>query len=221
MATKTDVIFSDTLQGIDRAVEEIFRHFGGVKALLKESGDVYLKVNGVDHKPYAYTDPDVLRAVITHLKREGARRIYVIENCTQGNITRLVFKVTGMARVCRQTGAIPVYLDETDAVPVYLEGLETFIDISAFVHERLIENADKNLYISLPKLKTHSMSQVTLWEKISIRKRWPPSGLRCMWREAARFPITVPSSCGVSAKSRSPFPTAATTLRKRCMPSSA
>ena len=28
--------------------------------------------------------------------------------------------------------------------------------------ERLIENGTENLYLSLPKLKTHSMSQVTL-----------------------------------------------------------
>ncbi|MGM0454515.1 MAG: DUF362 domain-containing protein, partial [Thermodesulfobacteriota bacterium] len=131
-------------------------------ALLKPSGDVYLKVNAVDHKPYAYTDPEVLRAVIDYFKSGGARNIYVIENCTQGNITRLVFKVTGLDRVCRQTGAIAVYLDETEAVPVYLEGLQSFIEISAFVYERLMEQADQNLYISLPKLKTHSMSQVTL-----------------------------------------------------------
>jgi len=162
MTQKTDVVFSDTRQGIARAVEEVFSHFGGVGALLKSSGDVYLKVNGVDHKAYAYTDPEVLRQVITHLKARGAKTVYVIENCTQGNITRLVFRVTGFDRVCRETGAVPVYLDETDAVPIWLEGLKSFVDISAFVYERLIENAEKNLYISLPKLKTHSMSQVTL-----------------------------------------------------------
>ena len=162
MSQHPQVIFTDTLPGIPAAVAELFDHYGGAGALLKSSRDVYIKVNGVDLKPYAYTDPEVLRAVILCFKKGGAGNIYVMENATQGNITRLVFSKTGMGKVCRQTGAIPVYLDETDAAPVYLEGLKSFIDISAFVFERLIKEADRNLYVSIPKLKTHSMSQVTL-----------------------------------------------------------
>ncbi len=162
MKQNHEVIFSDTTNGLGLAVEEIFEHYGGVGSLLKPSKDVYIKVNGVDLKKYAYTSPDVLREVILYLQKNGANDIYVIENATQGNITRLVFMVTGMAEVCKQTGAIPVYLDETDAVPVYLEGLKSFINLSSFVYERLIEQSDQNLYISLPKLKTHSMSQITL-----------------------------------------------------------
>ena len=162
MDKKSDVIFSDTNQGIEAAVNEVFSNFGGGATLLKPSRDVYLKVNAVDLKKYSFTDPEVIREVILYFKNNGARNIYVIENCTQSNFTRLVFKGTGIARVCKETGAIPVYLDETDAVPIYLEGLQTFNDISSFVYERLIEDREKNLYVSLPKLKTHSMSQVTL-----------------------------------------------------------
>ncbi len=156
------VIFSDTGQGIDKAVAEIFDHFGGGRALLKSSGDVYIKVNAVDLRKHVYTDPEVIGGVIRYFQKCKANRIYVMENSTQGNITRLVFKATGIAKVCKQNGAVPVYLDETDAVPVFLEGLSSFIDISAFVYERLIAEADQNLYISIPKLKTHSMSGVTL-----------------------------------------------------------
>ena len=155
------VIFSDTTKGIESAVAEIFNHAGGAGALLKSSRDVFLKPNAVDMKKNTYTNPEVLRAVIRQFQQAGAKNIYVVENCTQGNITRLVFEATGMTRVCRETGALPVYLDETGAVPVYLEGLQSFIDISAFIHERLIQQKAANLYVSLPKLKTHSMSQVT------------------------------------------------------------
>ena len=162
MEKNYDVIISDTGKGIAQAVKEVFTHFGGGRDMLKSSQDVYLKVNGVDLKKYAYTSPDVIREVIVYFKSQGAKDIYVIENATQGNITRLVFAVTGIEKVCRDTGAIPVYLDETGAVPVFLEGLRSFIDISSFVYERLIEQADQNLYVSIPKLKTHSMSQVTL-----------------------------------------------------------
>lgn len=160
MARKTKVVFADTAGGIAPAIREIFSHTGSVP--FGESRDVYLKVNAVDLREYCYTDPEVIRQVIVYFREAGARNIYVIENCTQGNFTRLVFKGTGIDTVCRETGAVPVYLDETGAVPVYLEGLESFVDISSFVYERLILDRQKNLYVSLPKLKTHSMSQVTL-----------------------------------------------------------
>lgn len=158
----TEVLFADTEEGIQPAISAIFRYFGGAGSLLKSSGDVYLKVNAVDLKEYSYTDPEVIREVILCFKKGGAKNVYVIENCTQGNFTRLVFKATGIERVCWDTGAIPVYLDETGAVPLWLEGLQSFIDISSFVYERLICEKGQNLYVSIPKLKTHSMSQVTL-----------------------------------------------------------
>ncbi len=49
-----------------------------------------------------------------------------------------------------------------DVLPVYLEELQSFIEVPRLVAEKLIRDRDKNLYVSLPKLKTHSMSQVTL-----------------------------------------------------------
>jgi uncharacterized protein (DUF362 family) len=162
MTRKAKVVFSDTEQGIAASVREVFSHFGGGGKLLKESRDVYIKINAIDLKKYCYSDPEVIRETISYFREQGARDIYVIENCTQGNFTRLVFKGIGLDTVCRETGAIPVYLDETGSVPVYLETLESFIDISDFVYERLICDRDRNLYVSIPKLKTHSMSQVTL-----------------------------------------------------------
>lgn len=159
---KVDVMLADTKPGIGAAVRDIFEHFGGGGKLLRTSRDVYIKVNGVGSEAFVYTDPEVLRQTIRYFQACGARTVYVMENCTQANFTRLVFHVTGYLKVCRETGAVPVYLDETAAIPIFLEGIEEFIDISAFVFERLIENRAENLYLSLPKLKTHSMSQVTL-----------------------------------------------------------
>jgi uncharacterized protein (DUF362 family) len=158
----TEVMLADTRSGIAQAVNAIFEHFGGGGTLLRSSKDVYIKVNAVGLEPNVYTDPEVLRQTILYFQKCGARGIYVIENCTQANFTRLVFKAIGYLKICRETGAIPVFLDETPSVPIFLEGIEEFIDISRFVFERLIENGTKNLYLSLPKLKTHSMSQVTL-----------------------------------------------------------
>lgn len=156
------VVLADSKCGISEAVREVFKHFGGAKRMLRSSGDVYIKVNGVGSDKHVYTDPEVLRETISYLRSCGAKNIYVIENCTQANFTRLVFASTGFLQVCRETGSVPVYLDETEEVPIFLEGIEEFVDISSFVLERLVQKRSENLYISIPKLKTHSMSQVTL-----------------------------------------------------------
>lgn len=160
--SRAQVILADTRGGIATAVSEVFEHFGGGGKFLLSSRDVYIKVNGVGCEPHVYTAPEVLRETILYFQKCGARTIYVMENCTQANFTRLVFQATGYLRICRETGAVPVYLDETPSVPIFLEGIEEFVDISRFVFERLIEQSAENLYLSLPKLKTHSMSQVTL-----------------------------------------------------------
>jgi uncharacterized protein (DUF362 family) len=154
--------FEDTAQGIEAAVRGVFDAFGGAGALLKASGDVFLKVNGIDSKPHVYTSPEVVSAVVRYFKAGGAHNVYVMENSTQGNFTRLVFEATGMRRVCEETGAIPVYLDETAEMPLYLEKLQSFVAIPDFIHEHLIRNRGRNLYISVPKLKSHSMTTVTL-----------------------------------------------------------
>jgi uncharacterized protein (DUF362 family) len=157
-----DVVLADSAQGIASALREIFAHFGGAAGLLRASRDVYIKVNAVGDKPYSYVDPNVLRETILHFKERGAREVYVMENCTQANFTRLVFEAIGFTRICKETGATPVFLDETPAIPVFLEGIEQFVDLSRFAFERLVVGRAENLYVSLAKLKTHSMSQVTL-----------------------------------------------------------
>lgn len=162
MEHKARVCFADAAGSVKDAVEAVFSAFGGGENLLKSSRDVYLKVNAVDSKPFCYTDPEVIAQCVSYFKRCGARDVYVIENCTQGNMTRLVFTATGIADACRRTGAIPVCLDETAGTPVFLPGLARFVNISSFVFERLIIKRGENLYVSLPKLKTHSMSTVTL-----------------------------------------------------------
>lgn len=67
-----------------------------------------LKFNAVGYDPCVYTDPEVLGQTILYFQKNGARNIYVIENCSQGNFTRLVFDVIGYIKICKETGAIPV-----------------------------------------------------------------------------------------------------------------
>jgi len=163
---------------IRQAVAAIFEELGGPK-LLKSSGDVYLKPNGVGANAYVYTRPEVVEAAVRYWLKVGARKVYVFENSTQATYTRLVFEMTGYNALCKRTGAVPVYLDEDETVEYDFPGkgpasreprgyeLKKF-RMPRFVHEKLIQGKDANLYVSIPKLKTHSMSVVTL----GIKNQW-------------------------------------------------
>jgi uncharacterized protein (DUF362 family) len=160
------------------AVTGLFEASGG-KNLLKRSGDVYLKPNAIDSKPYSYTRPELVEAVIRYWKTAGARHIYLIENCTQSNFTRMVFALTGYSDICRRYGVREVYLDEEKNVSLAFRGKAPQTQeeggyagisfrIPMFIKESLIDRSEENLYISLPKLKTHSMAGVTL----GVKNQW-------------------------------------------------
>ncbi len=94
-------------------------------------------------------------------------------------MTRLVFEMAGYNRLCKRTGAVPVYLDEEPTVAYCFPGKSsvtsdpqgyemTTFRMPRLIHEKLILEKDANLYVSLPKLKTHSMSVVTL----GIKNQW-------------------------------------------------
>ncbi|WXG43722.1 MAG: DUF362 domain-containing protein [Promethearchaeati archaeon SRVP18_Atabeyarchaeia-1] len=168
------------MMDLDRAVEDIFVAFGGGSQLLKSSREVYLKPNAIDAKPFCYTRPEVLEAVIRYFFKVGASDVYVMENSTQGNYTRLVFEAIGYTDICKQTGAMPIFLDEEPTERFEFKGKppargkdSTGYDLTKFemphtVVKELINRKKENLYVSLPKLKTHSMAGVTL----GIKNQW-------------------------------------------------
>jgi uncharacterized protein (DUF362 family) len=168
----------EMIQAVQTAVAEMFDALGG-PSLIKSSGDVYIKPNVVGTNAYVHTRPEVTEAAVRYWQTAGARRVFVIENSTQATYTRLVFEMTGYNALCKRTGAVPVYLDEEESVPYDFTGKRpaaeeargydrTTFGMPRTVHEKLIMDRDANLYVSLPKLKTHSMSVVTL----GIKNQW-------------------------------------------------
>jgi uncharacterized protein (DUF362 family) len=158
------VVIADASRGVGSALEEIFHPFGGIRATIGTDTDtVYIKPNGVHFSPYSHTDPAVLEAVLAYLHDHGYKRLAVMESATAGNFSRLVFKVTGYARICRHYGAEPVYLDEGPTVTVELRDASR-VRIARRLHDHVV-NRGQNFYLSLPKLKTHSMTKVTLGVK--------------------------------------------------------
>ncbi len=157
-----DVAIVDIQDDIDNAVATVFDQTVPRDSLIKESGEVYIKPNGIDFKPYAYTAPVVLEATIRYIQRIGASKVFVMENSTQANITRGVFKFTGYDQVCKTTGAKPIFLDEEKGEEVKLEHFDEPVEFPRVIVEKIINEKHLHTYISLPKLKTHSMSTVTL-----------------------------------------------------------
>jgi uncharacterized protein (DUF362 family) len=176
--TKFKPLNSTLIKEIRMAVKGIFDALGGTD-LLKSSGEVYIKPNAVDAKPYSFTRIEVLREIIEYWKKRGAKKIFLFENSTQANYTRLVYHGTGYMKLCRQTGTIPVFLDEDKSERLDFKGKEKQTDNNPEGYElssfempatvmRLIRERDKHLYINVPKLKTHSMGVVTL----GVKNQW-------------------------------------------------
>ena len=145
--------------------------------IIKDSREVYIKVNGIDFKKHAYTSPEVLREVIKYCIEKGAK-VYVMENATQANMTRIVFSINGYKKVCDDLGAEIIYLDEETSEVFEFSGkpssseradgynLKEFRLPKTIV--KIINERDSKTYINLPKLKTHSMARVTL----GIKNQW-------------------------------------------------
>ncbi|MEJ5187249.1 MAG: DUF362 domain-containing protein [Candidatus Geothermincolales bacterium] len=150
---------------LERSLREVFEPFGGLKGLLEGRDEVYVKVNAVDFKPHSYTDPRAVRALVRLLRSAGAKKVFVMDNCTQGNFTRLVFRVSGLERATVEAGGTPVYLDEGRQVWIELPRMGYKVKVSSLVREKLMEGRDRCVYINMPRLKTHSMAQVTLGVK--------------------------------------------------------
>ncbi|MHA1265949.1 MAG: DUF362 domain-containing protein [Candidatus Helarchaeota archaeon] len=172
------VFIVETNGELSTAVEKLFSLLETAKSpLLKQSKEVYLKVNGIDYKKHCYTSPKVLEAVIQYLTTRGAT-VYVMENSTQSNYTRLVFAITGYKEICEKTGAIPIYLDEEPTETLFFKGKKSIKeDPKGYCQKtfripktimKIIQNREVITYINLPKLKTHSMAGVTL----GIKNQW-------------------------------------------------
>lgn len=121
---------------------------------------VYIKVNGIDFKPYTYTSIEVTGAVIDYCREAGAREVYVMENSTQSNFTRLVLHVAGFEGMTDRHPAELLYLDEGRQARIGLPRMGYDVRVSKHV-KRIIDDRDSVCYFNLPRLKTHSMTVLT------------------------------------------------------------
>jgi uncharacterized protein (DUF362 family) len=161
------VTIADTTSGLAAAFDAVFAPYGGVAKVIPPGSKVHLKPNAIHFSEGMHTDPAVVDALLGYLSDHGYRRLALMENSSHGLSTRLVFTVNGYAGIARRHGAELVYLDEGHTVPYTLEGEEAPIRIPRRLYERFIDPSRRpgNFYLGLPKLKTHSMTTMTLGVK--------------------------------------------------------
>ncbi len=131
-----------------------------VAETIRSKPEVYVKINAIDFKPYCYTSLEVTGAVLDYCRKAGARKLFLMENSTQSNFTRLVFHVAGFDKLARESKAVPLYLDEGKQSLVNLPHMGYDIHVSEHV-KRIIDQRDSVTYVDVPRLKTHSMTVLT------------------------------------------------------------
>ena len=175
----TKVYIAETKDSLQSAVEKILNQIKDEKGkILKQSREVYIKINGIDFKEHCYTSPEVLDAVLNYVNQLGAQKVHVMENSTQSNMTRVVFAINGYKKICKKHNAKIIYLDEEDSELYQFKGkssekkepqgykLKTLKLPKTIA--KIMKNRDDVTYINIPKLKTHSMAVVTL----GIKNQW-------------------------------------------------
>jgi len=158
---------------LKEAILNCFEPFGTIRNFIPSSseGKIFLKINGVHYTPFSYTDPDLINGLIELFRNICSNDIFIIENCTSGNFTRLVLHIAGITEVIKKwnsKGVHLIYMDEEPPCTVKLGKDQYEVEIPQIIHDELIKNRLKNVYISLPKLKAHWSTKITLGIKLQL-----------------------------------------------------
>jgi uncharacterized protein (DUF362 family) len=146
-----------------RAVREVFDCFGDARSRLRECGTVFIKINAVWHHPHLFTSPSIIEAAVEVIRDSGpGKKIFLMDNCSQGNFTRHCFVASGISKAARGMKVKCLPLDEEKPVIVSLkEGSTERYEFPAVLHRHLIKGREDSFYLNMPVLKAHCQAQMT------------------------------------------------------------
>lgn len=160
---------------VRRAIELI----GGLKPLLRSSSRVLIKPNlgvALPAQTGATTDPRVVTALIELVRDAGAQKVAVGESTVVGFDAEKVFQTLQLRSVFEKAGAEVVNLDRDATIEVKIPGGDVLKKI------RVCRTAyESDVIISVPKLKTHLQTGVTLGLK-NMKGTLPDASKRLMHR---------------------------------------
>jgi uncharacterized protein (DUF362 family) len=143
--------------------------YGGMGTFVKKGQTVVLKPNiGWDVLPEraGNTNPALVKRIIEHCFRAGAKTIYVFDNSCDNWVN--CYKNSGIEKVSKDAGAI--------VVPANTESYYQQVSIpmgkvltTVKVHEKILES---DVFINVPVLKNHSSSTMTACMKNMMGSIW-------------------------------------------------
>jgi uncharacterized protein (DUF362 family) len=144
--------------------------------IVKPGASVFIKPNLTwpDPLPGVTTDPRFVDALLGHL-RHRAGRLYVGESNGGTFAAEEGFNKHGLPEVCRKHGAELVNLSKKPAAMIHdvINGRSIEIEVSKF----LLDEVD--VFITMPVLKTHVVTRVTL----GLKNQWGciPTNMRLLY----------------------------------------
>lgn len=143
------------IRNLTHSINEVLKHIGGVKSLVKPSDTVLLKVNllAAKHPDYAITThPNIVRIVAEKVMEAGGKPF--IGDSPGGAVkgVKRYFRETGMESLSKEIG-IPLIDFETHGVEARKVGGRTY-----WIAKPALE---ADLIINLPKMKTHVLLLLT------------------------------------------------------------
>lgn len=152
---KVAVVKKDTVR---EGVKEALKLLGGMENFVKKGDIVALKPNvmAIMGQP-AITDINVIAAVADLCFKAGAKEVRVIESPVCGMFAKHIFNAVGYIEPLEDIGVKLYYPEENDWVYLPVPKGVCLQNISI---PRPLAEAD--VFITLPKAKTHEVTQVTL-----------------------------------------------------------
>ncbi len=146
-----------------RAVREVFDCFGEAPSKLRECHSVFIKINAVWHHQHLFTSLSIIAAAIEVIREYGPdKKIFLMDNCSQGNFTRHCFAAAGIDKAARKMQVRCLPLDEEKPVLVSLKpGSDERYEFPAVLYRHLIEEREGSFYLNMPVLKAHCQAQMT------------------------------------------------------------
>lgn len=168
---ETPVNYSEQdLNTVRDMITQSLDHLGGLAQIIGSARSVVVKPNLVE-VPFettggsVVTDPRVLEALVGLLKAHGVERVLVAEGKSVNlkhiaSGPRKAFEESGLTEVVRRAGGEILGWDEEDFVPVAVPDGELYQEIG--IPKSIL---DADAFISVPKLKTHCQTEITVGMK--------------------------------------------------------
>lgn len=145
---------------IDEAVRKAVNLIGGVKRIVKKGDKVFIKPNAVvplSHETGVVTNPAVVKSLVNIVFEAGAARVIVGDSPFIPYKSRDVLAKVGIEEAARGAGAEVSFLDEESYEEVNVPKAKIMTKV------RLPKSfLSCNVFITVPKMKTHNQTIVSL-----------------------------------------------------------